>query len=111
MAFNSLQKAYALRDSSFQNTYSELLSDYSVKYDTKEKELMITRLQEQQLREEQRSLWRKTIGGGVLSVLTIVLLALLYARQRQKARLAVLAKAAEEKEGSLWLCRKIPNSV
>ena len=106
MAFNNLQKAYALRDSSFQNTYSELLSDYSVKYETKEKELMITRLQEQQLREEQRSLWRKAISGGVVSVLIIVLLALLYARQRQKARLAVLARAAEEKERQFMALQK-----
>lgn len=105
-AFNSLQKAYALRDSSFHSTYSELLSDFSVKYDTKEKELTITRLQEKQLREEQRSLWRKVISGGVLSVLSIVLLALLYARQRQKARLAMMARAAEEKERQFMALQK-----
>lgn len=105
-AFRSLQQAYALRDSSFHHTYSELLSDFSVKYDTKEKELTITRLKEKQLREEQRSLWRKVISGGVLSVLSIVLLALLYARQRQKARLALLARASEEKERQFMALQK-----
>lgn len=97
-AYTCLQKAYALCDSNYQEKYVESLSDFSVKYQTKEKELEITRLRQKELEREAEQLHRRIIYGAIISTLFIFLLALLYTRQRQKARLAKLAQAAGEKE-------------
>lgn len=98
LAYDYLNKAYALRDSSFHEKQAEQLSDYSIKYKTKEKELEIVRLKQNELELEAELLKRQIVFGSALALFIIVILVLLYARQRQKARLASLAKAAGDKE-------------
>ncbi len=97
-AYKHLQKAYALRDSANNRKYAEHLSDFSVKYQTKEKELEIVTLKREQLEQETYMLRHRIIVGSVISLLVILLLGLLYARQRQRARIVLLASAASEKE-------------
>ena len=105
-AYTCLQRAYALRDSNFQERYVECLSDFSVKYKTKEKELEIIRLRQKELEDEAKLLHRRIAYGTVISILSIFLLGLLYARQRQKVRLAKLAQAAGEKERQFLALQK-----
>ena len=105
-AYTCLRKSYALRDSNFQEKYVERLSDFSVKYKTKEKELEITRLRQKDLEAESKLLHRRIAYGTIISTLLILLLGLLYARQRQKARLAKLAQAAGEKERQFLALQK-----
>ncbi len=95
---NAYRMAYALRDSAFHTEQTEQLSEYSVKYQTKEKELEIVTLRQEQLEQETYMLRHRIIVGSVISLLGILLLGSLYARQRQRARIAVLANAANEKE-------------
>ena len=97
-AYEYLTQAYALRDSAFHTEQTEQLSEYSVKYQTKEKELEIVTLRREQLEQETYMLRHRIIVGSVISLLGILLLGSLYARQRQRARIAVLANAANEKE-------------
>lgn len=51
-AYEFLTQAYALRDSAFHTEQTEQLSEYSVKYQTKEKELEIVTLRREQLEQE-----------------------------------------------------------
>ena len=95
-AYEYLTQAYALRDSAFHTEQTEQLSEYSVKYQTKEKELEIVTLRQEQLEQETYMLRHRIIVGSVISLLGILLLGSLYARQRQRARIAVLANAANE---------------
>lgn len=97
-AYIYLDKAYGLRDSLFQTEKTEQLSDYSVRYKTAEKELEITRLKQKDLELKAQLVKRGIMFGTVLALLIIMLLVLLFARQRQKARLAGLAKVASDKE-------------
>ena len=85
-------------DSAFHTEQTEQLSEYSVKYQTKEKELEIVTLRQEQLEQETYMLRHRIIVGSVISLLGILLLGSLYARQRQRARIAVLSNAANEKE-------------
>lgn len=98
MAYDYLKKAYVLRDSSFHKEYTEQLSDYSVKYQTKEKELEIVRLRQHELERKAESAKRREQFGIVLGLLVLALFAMVYARQRQKVHIARLAGAAAEKE-------------
>lgn len=98
LAYEYLTQAYALRDSAFHTEQTEQLSEYSVKYQTKEKELEIVTLKREQLEQETYMLRHRIIVGSVISLLVILLLGLLYARQRQRARIVLLASAASEKE-------------
>lgn len=98
MAYNYLKEAYALRDSSFHKEYTEQLSDYSVKYQTREKELEIVRLRQHELERKAELAKRREQFSIVLGLLVIALFAMLYARQRQKVRIERLAKAATDKE-------------
>ena len=98
LAYDYLTQAYALRDSVFHTEQTEQLSEYSVKYQTKEKELEIVTLKREQLERETYILRHRIVVGSVISLLIMLLLGLLYARQRQKARIALLASAASEKE-------------
>lgn len=105
-AYDYLKKAYALRDSAFHTQYAERMSEYAVKYETKEKELEITRLRENELKTEKERLHRRILFGSLLALLLIALLVLLNARQRQKVRLAKLAQAAGEKERQFLALQK-----
>ena len=105
-AYDCLYKAYALRDSSFHFEYTEQLSDYSVKYHTKEKELEIIRLRKNELEREAELLKRRIIFGSVLALLVIVMLFMLYIRLRQQVRIARLAKIASEKEQQFLVLQK-----
>lgn len=98
LAYNYMTQAYALRDSVFQTEETDQLSEYSVKYRTKEKEFEIVSLRREQLEQETYMLRHRIIVGSVISLLGILLLGSLYARQRQRARIALLANAACEKE-------------
>lgn len=93
-----LDRAYALRDSAFHAEYTRQLTDYSVKYQTKEKELEIVHLRQAQLEQKAQMLRRRIFWGALMASLIIVLLVMLYARQRQQARMARLAQAVGEKE-------------
>lgn len=97
-AYDYLSKAYALRESLFQTEKTEQLSDYSIKYRTAEKELEIVRLKQKDLELKADLVKRRILYGAALSLLIMALLVLLFARQRQKARLARLAKVAGDKE-------------
>lgn len=105
-AYNNLLKAYGLRDSSFRLQYTEQLSDFSVKYKTKEKELEITQLRQKELEHKAELLHRRILHGSIITVLLVVLLGLLYSRQRQKTRLAELARASGEKERQFLTLQK-----
>lgn len=105
-AYANLRKAYVLRDSTFHLHYQETMSDYSVKYNTKEKELEIVRLQQNELERERELMFRRVIFASIFVVLVLVLLVLLYARQRQKMRLTKLAQAAGEKERQFLTLQK-----
>lgn len=105
-AYEKLRTAYSLRDSAFHKENLEKLSDYSVKYQTKEKELEIARLRQNELERETKLLYRRIAFVSILALLIIFLLGLLYARQRQKARLAKLAQAAGEKERQFLALQK-----
>ena len=98
LAYNYMTQAYVLRDSVFQTEETDQLSEYSVKYRTKEKELELVSLRREQLEQETYMLRHRIIVGSVISLLGILLLGSLYARQRQRARIALLANAACEKE-------------
>jgi len=98
LAYEYLTQAYALRDSAFHTEQTEQLSEYSVKYQTKEKELEIVTLRREQLEQETYMLRHRIIVGSVIALLVIALLGLFYVRQRQRAKIAVLANAASEKE-------------
>lgn len=98
LAYESLQQAYKLRDAAFRSEQTEQLSDFSVKYQTKEKELEIVSLRREQLEQEATTLRHRIIIGSVIALLIISLLGSLYARQRQRAKIALLAQAAGEKE-------------
>lgn len=106
LAYEYLTQAYALRDSVFHTEQTEQLSEYSVKYQTKEKELEIVTLKREQLEQETYMLRHRIIVGSVISLLGILLLGSLYARQRQRARIAMLANAASEKEREFLELRK-----
>ena len=97
-AYTCLQKAYALCDLNYQEKYVDRLSDFSVRYKTKEKELEIIRLRQKELEQEAVQLHRRVVYGTTISTLLIFLLVLLYTRQRQKAHLSKLAQTAGEKE-------------
>lgn len=105
-AYLNLHKAYALRDSSFRAEYSERLSDFSVSYKTQEKELEIARLQQKELQRKGELLRNRIVLGASSAVFLIVFLLFLYARQRQKVRMARLAQAAGEKERQFLALQK-----
>lgn len=105
-AYACYSKAYQLLDSNFHKKYVERLSDYSAKYKTKEKELEITRLRQKELERKTELLHKRVTYGVIIIALVILLLGLLYGRQRQKARLAVLAQAAGEKERQFLALQK-----
>lgn len=98
LAYQYLAQAYALRDSAYHTEQTEQLSDFSVKYQTKQKELEIVTLRREQLEQETFMLRHRIIVGSVIAMLLLFLLGSLYARQRQKSRIALLANAANEKE-------------
>ena len=52
LAYNYMTQAYVLRDSVFQTEETDQLSEYSVKYRTKEKELELVSLRREQLEQE-----------------------------------------------------------
>ena len=68
-AYEYLTQAYALRDSAFHTEQTEQLSEYSVKYQTKEKELEIVTLRQEQLEQETYMLRHRIIVGSVISLL------------------------------------------
>ena len=65
-AYEYLTQAYALRDSAFHTEQTEQLSEYSVKYQTKEKELEIVTLRREQLEQETYMLRHRIIVGSVI---------------------------------------------
>lgn len=105
-ALQALRTAYALRDSMFRHENTSQLSYFSVKYDMKEKELKISRLEQARAEEHAQALERRIFFGAVISLLLIVLILLLYARQRQRTRMARLAQAVGQKEQQFLTLQK-----
>lgn len=105
-ALQALQTAYALRDSMFRHENTSQLSYFSVKYDMKEMELKISRLEQARAEEHAQALERRIFFGAVISLLLIVLILLLYARQRQRTRMARLAQAVGQKEQQFLTLQK-----
>lgn len=105
-SLSALRTAYALRDSAYQDANTRQLSAFAIKYDTAEKELRISRLEETRAREHARSVERLALLGSVIGLLLAGLAMLLYARQRQKVRMAVLARDAAEKERNFLSLQK-----
>lgn len=97
-AYAALVRAYSLRDSAFNTAYTAELAEYQAKYQTKEKELEISRLLQQELERKSEYLHHRALFGMVFFLLVTVVWGLLYARQRQRARLAQLARDVGEKE-------------
>lgn len=97
-ALESMQTAYALRDTAFSREHMTQLSDFSVKYKMQEKELEIARLREKEWSRSVQLYRIRVVAGTIFAVLTMLVLILLYLRQRQRAHMALLAQAASEKE-------------
>lgn len=97
-AYLYMTKAYASHDSVLNREHSLQLSDFMVKYRTKEKELQIFLLQQQQIEQETVAMRRMHRLLFALFILLSLVLFLLYNRQRQKAKSARLASFAKEKE-------------
>ncbi|MDO4165283.1 MAG: tetratricopeptide repeat protein [Bacteroides sp.] len=106
LAYDNLYEAYAIRDSAFYHEYTEQLSDFSVKYQTQEKELEIARLRQSELEREELLLRNRVGWGGTGAALLIVILVFLYIRQRQKVKLARLAQSVGEKERQFLVLQK-----
>lgn len=97
-AYHSLEKAYQLRDSAFQKENTEQISDFSVKYQTQEKELQIMEMKQKQLQQEAMILHTRIVVAIAILCLLTILFIVLYKRQRQKRFIAEIARSAEEKE-------------
>lgn len=105
-AYAALRRAYALRDSAFHRDYTEQLSDFSVRYQTQEKELEIIRLKHQESERKAQLAGTRLLFILALLVAVTVLSFLLLTRQRGKIRLARLAQLAEEKERRFLMLQK-----
>ena len=89
-AYEYLTQAYALRDSAFHTEQTEQLSEYSVKYQTKEKELEIVTLRQEQLEQETYMLRHRIIVGSVISLLGILLLGFSLCTSTPKGKAGIL---------------------
>ena len=76
------ERAYALADSLHSADLESSLSEFSVKYETKEKELEISRLNEARLMEKARTL--RWFAVAVAAMSALVLLAISYFYRRRK---------------------------
>lgn len=102
-AYESLDKMVALRDSMNNEQESKELQELAVKYQTKEKELEIVKLNAQKDRNEEKARMRMFI---LISFLVVLSLMFLYIVQRQKIRTERLKRAAEEKEREFTVLKK-----
>lgn len=90
--------AYNLRDSIYKQEHNEAINEFYVKYQTLEKELEISRLNE----EQQQILYNRTlIVGGLIFLAVLLIIALLYnriKRQKKEKEALELSKRVEQKE-------------
>lgn len=105
-ALQNMKNAYVLRDTAFQKEHAAQLANFSVRYQTQEKELEIARLREKELFRKSELLRTRLLASVVLVVLLMTVWVLLYLRQRQRARMAMLAQAASEKEQQFLTLQK-----
>lgn len=105
-ALKNLKNAYVLRDTAFQKEHATQLAGFSVRYQTQEKELEIARLREKELVRKSELLNTRLLAAAIIVALIMTLWALLYLRQRQRARMAVLAQVASEKEQQFLTLQK-----
>lgn len=94
-AYESLDKAVALRDSTYYGEKSKELQELAVKYRTKEKELEIVQLNAQKEKSEEQARVRIIILVSCLAVSSLVFLFIV---QRQKMKSERLKRAAEQRE-------------
>lgn len=94
-AYESLNRAIALRDSTFYGEKSKELQELALKYRTKEKELEIVRLNAQKERMEEQARLRIFILISCLVISSLVFLAVV---QRQKMKSERMKRASEERE-------------
>ena len=78
------ERAYALADSLHASDVETRLSEFSVQYETKEKELEIARLRERQLQQQARTIKWAIAAVVSLSVLLFAVLIYLFRRRRLK---------------------------
>ena len=83
-AMECCERAYALADSLHASDVETRLSEFSVKYETKEKELEIARLNERQLQQQARTMKWAIAAIVLLAVLLFAVLAYLFRRRRLK---------------------------
>lgn len=90
--------AYAKRDSLYKEEHNETVNDFYVRYQTAEKELEISRLNE----ERQEILYNRTlIVSGLIIITIILIIGILYnrvKRLKKEKEAMVLAKRIEEKD-------------
>ena len=98
-AYQYMNEAYLISDSVQSQEHSLQISDFMVRYQTKEKELRISQLQREKGEQKAQAMRYQHNLIFLLSFLLVLVLLLLYNRQRQNARSARLVGIAKEKEG------------
>lgn len=83
-ASEAYEKARVLADSLKQAALEEQLSEWTVKYQTQEKEMEIARLRQQQLEQQTRILLGSMVAVIVVFVLLLIILAGMIRRKQQK---------------------------
>lgn len=94
-AYMILNKAKVLNDSLFQVQKSQQLEELSVKYESKEKELEILKLNEEKQKVRQRLY---ILTGSLVSLLVILVLLIAWILQRQKYRKEQQKRADEARK-------------
>ncbi len=106
MSNKMYERAYLLRTQSILKRQELQITYYSVEHRIQEKEAEIVELQQQQYKQEADLLYMRNWWVISISILSILILFLLYKRQRQKIHLVEMARAAEEKERQMLLLQK-----
>ena len=83
-ASEAYEKAWVLADSLKQAALEEQLSEWTVKYQTQEKEMEIARLRQQQLEQQTRILLGSMVAVIVVFILLLIILAGMIRRKQQK---------------------------
>lgn len=105
-AYQTLLRGLSLRDSAYQREKMMQLSDFSIKYETQEKEVEILRLQQHRLEQQSIMVRNYVMIGIVVILMAVALLVLLYIRQRQKMSISLMKQQAGERERKFLLLQK-----
>ena len=107
-AYSYIKYASELRDSFDREERAKQMSELQIRYKTQEKELEIKKLQEIQQEEKVKNLQRTIWLTTLISLMTLVVIILLYKRKLQEEKSERLAQAMirQEQETELRLSRK-----